>query len=78
MEKLRPGLDPRTVHVGFVMDQEAMEQVFLPVLMFSPVSIIPSMLNTDFVFNLRCVTPVLFRYNGNRYILVTKNTTNWI
>ena len=46
MEKQRPGLYPRTVHVGFVVDKRALEQVFLPVILFSSVSIIPLMLQT--------------------------------
>jgi len=46
MEKMRLGLDPRTVHVVFVVDQEALDEVFLPVLLLSPVSIIPPMLHT--------------------------------
>jgi hypothetical protein len=41
----RPGFDPRPVCVRFVVDNEALGQVFLPVLQFSPVSIIPSMLH---------------------------------
>ena len=39
----RPGLYPRSVHVRFVVDEVALRQVFLRVLLFSPVSIIPLM-----------------------------------
>jgi hypothetical protein len=46
MKKLRLGLDSRTVHVGFEVDKEALEQVYLPVLQFSPVSIILPLLHT--------------------------------
>jgi hypothetical protein len=37
----RPGFAPGSVHVGFVVDKMALEQVFLQVLRFSPVNIIP-------------------------------------
>jgi hypothetical protein len=37
----RPGLDPGSVHVGFVVDKAALGQVFPRVLRFSPVNIIP-------------------------------------
>jgi hypothetical protein len=36
----RPGLDPGSVHVGFVVDKVTLGQVFLRVLRFSPVSFI--------------------------------------
>jgi hypothetical protein len=42
----RPGFDPRTVYVRFVVDTVALGRVFLPVLRFSPVSIIPPKLHT--------------------------------
>jgi hypothetical protein len=35
----------RSVHMGFVLDKVALGQVFLPVLRFSLVSIIPPMLH---------------------------------
>ena len=41
-----PGFDPRSDHVGFMMDEVALPQPFLSVLRFSPVSIIPPMLHT--------------------------------
>jgi hypothetical protein len=41
-----PELDPRLVNVVFVVDRVTMEQVFLPVLRFSPVTIIASFLHT--------------------------------
>jgi hypothetical protein len=37
----RPGFAPGSVHVGFVVDKVALGQVFLRVLPFYPVSIIP-------------------------------------
>jgi hypothetical protein len=40
----RPGFDPRSVHVGFVVDKVVLGQVFLRVLRFSPVSFIPPVL----------------------------------
>ena len=44
----RPGFNPRLVHVRFVGDEVTLGQVFLPVLRFSPVIIIPSILHTNF------------------------------
>jgi hypothetical protein len=41
----RPGFDPGSVHVGFVVDKVALGQVFLRVLRFSPVSFIPPVLH---------------------------------
>jgi hypothetical protein len=41
----RPGFDPGSVHVGFVVDKEALGQVFPRVLRFSPVSVIPPVLH---------------------------------
>jgi hypothetical protein len=40
----RPGFDPGSVHVGFVVDKVALVQVFPRVLRFSPVSFIPPLL----------------------------------
>jgi hypothetical protein len=37
----RPGFDPGSVHVGFVVDKVALGQVFPRVLRFSPVNLIP-------------------------------------
>ena len=37
----RPGFDPRSVQVGFVMDKVALGQGFPQVLRFSPVNFIP-------------------------------------
>jgi hypothetical protein len=37
----RPKLAPGSIHVGFVVDKVALGQVFLQVLRFSPVTIIP-------------------------------------
>jgi hypothetical protein len=42
----RPGSNPRPVSVRFVVDNMALEQVFLQVLLFYPVSIIPPLLHT--------------------------------
>jgi hypothetical protein len=41
----RPGFDPGSVHVGFVVDKVALGQVFLRVLRFLPVSFIPPVLH---------------------------------
>jgi len=30
LSPLRPGLDPRSLHVGFVVDEVELEQAFLP------------------------------------------------
>jgi hypothetical protein len=37
----RPGFDPGSVHVRFVVDRVALEEVFPRVLRFSPVNFIP-------------------------------------
>jgi hypothetical protein len=39
----RPGFDDKPVHMGLVADQVAVGQVFLQVLQFSLISIIPQM-----------------------------------
>jgi hypothetical protein len=41
----RPGFTPGSIHVGFVVDKVALGQVFLRVLRFSPVNIIPPSLS---------------------------------
>jgi hypothetical protein len=41
----RPGFNPGSVHVEFVVDKVALGQVFLRVLRFSPVSFIPPVLH---------------------------------
>jgi hypothetical protein len=41
----RPGFDPGSVHVGFVVDKVALGHVFLGVLRFSPVSFVPPLLH---------------------------------
>jgi hypothetical protein len=40
----RPGFAPRAAYVGFMMDKVALGQVFIGVLQFSPVGIIPPLL----------------------------------
>jgi hypothetical protein len=40
-----PGFDPGLVHVGFVVDKAALEQVFPRVLRFLPVNFIPPVLH---------------------------------
>jgi hypothetical protein len=42
----RPLTEPGTVHVGFMVHEVALEQVFLQVLRVSPVSIIPAIIYT--------------------------------
>jgi hypothetical protein len=41
----RPGFDPGSAHVGFVVDKMALGQVFPQVLRFSPVNFIPPVLH---------------------------------
>jgi hypothetical protein len=41
----RPGFDPGSVNVGFVVDKVVLGQVFPRVLRFSPISFIPSVLH---------------------------------
>jgi hypothetical protein len=52
----RPGFNPRPVHVRFVVDELTLRQVFLPVLWFSPVSIIPPVLHTHSLIYHCCYT----------------------
>jgi hypothetical protein len=40
----RPGFDPGSVHVGFVVNKVALGQVFPRVIRFSPVNFIPPVL----------------------------------
>jgi hypothetical protein len=52
----RPLFGPRSVHGSFVVDRVTPGQVFLPVLQFSPVSIIPPTLHThSFIYHRRCI-----------------------
>jgi hypothetical protein len=41
-------------HVEFLLDRVALRQALLPVLRFSPVSIIPSLIRTDSLTYHRC------------------------
>jgi hypothetical protein len=41
----RPGFDPGSVHVGFVVDKVALGQVSPRILLFSPVNFIPPVLH---------------------------------
>jgi hypothetical protein len=41
----KPGFDPGSVHVGFVVDKMALGQAFLRVLQFSAVNFIPPVLH---------------------------------
>jgi hypothetical protein len=43
-----PGFEPRSIHVGFVVEKVALGQVFLRVLRFSPVNIIPPSLSNSY------------------------------
>jgi hypothetical protein len=49
----RPGFAPGSIHVGFVVDKVALAQVFLRVLRFSPVNIIPPSLQTHIIWGMR-------------------------
>jgi hypothetical protein len=41
----RPGFDPVSIYVGFVVDKVALGQVFRRVLRFSPVNFIPPVIH---------------------------------
>jgi hypothetical protein len=41
----RSGCDPRPVHVGLIIDKEAMGQLYIRALRSSPVNVIPPMLH---------------------------------
>jgi hypothetical protein len=45
LRRWRPGFDPRSVQVGFVVDKVALGQVLPRVLRFSPVRFIPPLLH---------------------------------
>jgi hypothetical protein len=57
---------PRAVHVGFVMDEVALGLAFLPVLRFSPVSIVP--LGSTFTLSIALVYKVGSAWRGNKYV----------
>jgi hypothetical protein len=46
----RIGFDPRPVNVGFVVDKVALGQVSIPVILLSPVTIIPPIFRTHISF----------------------------
>jgi hypothetical protein len=46
LSRWSPGFDPRPVHVRFVVDRLALRQVYIGVLRFYSVNIIPPMLHT--------------------------------
>jgi hypothetical protein len=45
LSPLRPGFDPGSVHVGFVVDKVALGQVFPRALRFSAVNFIPPVIH---------------------------------
>ena len=45
LSPLRPGFDPGSVHVGFVVDKVALGQVFPRVLWFASANVIPPVLH---------------------------------
>jgi hypothetical protein len=65
-------LQPRSVHVGFVVNKVALGQVFLPVLSFSPVNVIPAMLHTlSFIYYPHCILSLLdsiLEYNTHKIL----------
>jgi hypothetical protein len=52
------GFDPRLIHVRFLVDKVALEQVFLQIFRFSPVNTIPPTLltNISFIYYRRCIS----------------------
>ena len=46
-----PEFDPRSVHMRYVMDKVALGQISVPVLLFSPVSIVPLVLHPHILLN---------------------------
>jgi hypothetical protein len=55
----RPGFGLGSVHVGFVVDKVALGQVFLRILWFSPVNIIPPGLHTHISSGGRTIRPLV-------------------
>jgi len=63
----KPEFDPRCVHVGFVVDEASLSQVFLRVFLISPVSIIPLIIHTHISCLQLLITKVYFcRYRPFR------------
>jgi len=61
----RPGFDPRTVHVRSVAEKMAIEQVFLQILQFSSVSIIPAMPHSHLNLNITISQQDKWMKHGN-------------
>ena len=57
----RRGFLPRPLHVEFMVDKVAIEEVFLRVLWFSPVSISPFMLHTHLYI---CLLPTFYKLSS--------------
>ena len=56
MSPRKPGFDPRSVQVTFVLDEVALGQDSLPVRQFPPVSTIPPLLHThSSIYHPRCI-----------------------
>ena len=73
----RAGFNHRLIRMGFVAYEVALGQVYLPVLLLSPVSIIPPLLHTrSFICDLCCVKLPLCSNTVHRNIFI-KHTTAW-
>jgi hypothetical protein len=66
------GFDPGPVHVRYAVDRLALWQVFLPILRFSPVSIVPPMLHTRLHLN----TTLIRRTSGRSLGTEIETTSN--
>jgi hypothetical protein len=69
---------PRSVHVGFVVDKVALGQVFLWVLRFFPVNIIPPWLHTHISSGRWTICPLVVAVQRESYHIDTNmNTPHW-
>jgi hypothetical protein len=59
------GFYPRTVHVRYVVDKVALGRVFLRVLRFLPVTVIPPVLHTHLHLHVALTTQTKGRMPGN-------------
>jgi hypothetical protein len=72
----RAGFNHRLVRMGFVAYEVALGQVYLPVLLLPPVSIIPPLLHTlSFICDQCCVKLALFNNTVNGHIFIEQSTS---
>ena len=70
----RPELDPRSVHVRFVVEKVSLGRICIKVLLFSPVSTVPQVLHIRFHLRVALTT----RTKGRRLEPSTRNALSAI